>query len=214
MWAATALAAPTLLWRIWAGIILAQILAAGIIGTAPTASALSVAAMIPAALVDVRSRRLPNRIVGAAAVVLAAALAAGAARGLAVDFAHVAVGAAAMAGPLLAIHLLSPGSMGFGDVKAATVLGAAAGVVHWQLALSALALAAGFSATAAILANARTIPFGPGLVSGAAIALTLSPVFAPTVDDAPGHATATGTGTGTGSTAVALTATPGIGAHR
>lgn len=182
VWVVTGWSATTWAWRIWAGIILAQILAAAIVGTAPAASAICVAATIPAALVDVRTHRLPNPLLLIAAGVLAAGLVVGAVRGLDVDGLQIALGVAVMAGPLLALHLASPRSMGFGDVKAAFVLGAAVGVVHWQLALSALALAAGLSATAAILTRARTIPLGPGLVSGAAIALASSSVFVPGIE--------------------------------
>ncbi len=154
-------------------------LGAAVAGAAPIASAGAVVAVVPAALVDVRSRRLPDRLLAtAAAVLLAGAAVEGRLLG-GVDLAGLAIGAGVMAAPLFALHLLSPASMGFGDVKAAIVLGGAVGAVHWQLVLSALALAAGCAATAAVIARVRTIPFGPGLVSGAAIALAASTVFLP-----------------------------------
>jgi leader peptidase (prepilin peptidase)/N-methyltransferase len=75
-----------------------------------------------------------------------------------------------MTAPLLLLHLVSPSAMGFGDVKLAVVLGAAVGVLDWQLAVPALALAAGATATVGVVTRARTIPFGPGLLAGALVA--------------------------------------------
>lgn len=60
--AATNRSATPWAWRIWAGIILAQILTSTLAGTTPSASAVCIAMMIPAALVDVRCHRLPNRL--------------------------------------------------------------------------------------------------------------------------------------------------------
>jgi prepilin signal peptidase PulO-like enzyme (type II secretory pathway) len=69
--------------------------------------------------------------------------------------------------------------MGFGDVKAGIALGFALGLVHWQLALAALALATGLTAAIGLLARARTVPLGPGLVAAATLALVAAPLFAP-----------------------------------
>ena len=144
----------------------------------PLATSATVAALIPAVLVDIRHRRLPNRLVAAAGAVgiacVIATAAAGATRHLGVDAAGAFMGSVTMTAPILALHLLSPGAMGFGDVKAALVLGAALGLVAPTLALVALAVA---SATTAIVGLARrrsSLPFGPGLFGGALVALTLT----------------------------------------
>ena len=50
----------------------------------------------------------------------------------------VLTGALVVAGPLLAVHLITPSGMGFGDVKAGAVLGAAMGLIDVELALLAL----------------------------------------------------------------------------
>ena len=50
------------------------------------------------------------------------------------------VGAALLGGPLLVTHLVSPAGMGFGDVKAGAVAGAALGLIDPQLAVLALVL--------------------------------------------------------------------------
>ena len=150
------------------------------------ASSAAVALLVPAALVDVHERRLPNALVGAAATSFGALLVVDLLLGGAADARSALVGLTVFAGPLLAVHLVTPAAMGFGDVKAALVLGLALGAVEWQLALVGLALATGLTAVIGILGRARTVAFGPGLVAGAALALCMATVFVPA-----GHPTAT-----------------------
>jgi leader peptidase (prepilin peptidase)/N-methyltransferase len=145
----------------------------------PLASALTTAALLPAILVDLHVRRLPDTLVAGAAVVGGAALVVDVASGAHVAGGGVALGAVAMAGPMFVLHVVSPGSMGFGDVKLGIVLGAALGAVHWQLALSGLALAAGLSAVVALLRRRDTIAFGPGLWVGALLAFAANPMLVP-----------------------------------
>jgi len=135
------------------------------------APALAVAAMVPAAVIDIRERRLPDRLVTFAAGVFATGTWIAWLSGQPFDVSTIFFGALVMAGPILALHLLSPGSMGFGDVKAAVVLGAALGSVDWHLAVVGLTVASGLGAAIGIGRRSRTIPFGPFLVIGSAIAL-------------------------------------------
>ena len=135
------------------------------------AAILTVAAMVPAVVVDIRERRLPDGWVAFGAGVFAAGTWIAWLFGQSFDLATIFLGAVAMAGPILALHLFSPGSMGFGDVKAAVVLGAALGSVDWRLAIVGLTLASGLGAAIGIGRRARTIPFGPFLVVGSALAL-------------------------------------------
>jgi leader peptidase (prepilin peptidase) / N-methyltransferase len=88
-------------------------------------------------------------------------------------FVSVVVGAAAMALPLLLIHLLAPTAMGFGDVKLAAALGAALGVLEPRLAVPALAVACGLTLFAALWKRRPALPFAPGLVGGTTAALAL-----------------------------------------
>jgi leader peptidase (prepilin peptidase)/N-methyltransferase len=134
----------------------------------PAASAISVALLVPAAMVDIVERRLPNQIIAASALAIAIGLVL---NSNSVLVGNVMLGVGLLAGPLLVLHLVSPGSMGFGDVKMALVLGAAVGAVHWQLALVTIALASGASATVALLRRMTEIAFGPGLVGAAAFSL-------------------------------------------
>jgi leader peptidase (prepilin peptidase)/N-methyltransferase len=143
----------------------------------PIASGLAVLLLIPAMLVDLNERRIPDRWVALAGVSLAVALGLSTAFGEDIPASNIVFGAAAMALPILFLHLLSPGAMGFGDVKAAIVLGAALGVVNWQLALVGLTLAAGIGATIGTMRRSRTIAFGPYLLIGTLVALAADSVF-------------------------------------
>jgi leader peptidase (prepilin peptidase)/N-methyltransferase len=135
------------------------------------AAAVTIAAMVPAAVVDLRERRLPNLLVAAAGGVFVGTTCVGWATGAGIDVGSIVAGSIVMTAPILLLHLVSPAAMGFGDVKAAIVLGAALGSVHWQLALAALTVAAGLGALVGVSTRARTIPFGPFLVIGSAVTL-------------------------------------------
>lgn len=138
------------------------------------APVLAVAVLTPAALVDLRERRLPDRWVLAAATVFVAAGATATLVGDPPAATSVAAGALVMAGPLLALHLVSPNAMGFGDVKAAIVLGAALGAVDWRLGLVALSMAAALASIVGLARRLDTVAFGPFLVAAAALTLLLS----------------------------------------
>ena len=124
------------------------------------------AVLVALSIVDLRTRRLPNRIVvPAALIVLAAHVALSPDRS--VEWIVAALGAS---GLLFVAALAYPGGLGMGDVKLAFLLGAALG---WAVAA---ALAIGFlaAALAGILmivrggwaARKSTIPLGPFLALG------------------------------------------------
>jgi leader peptidase (prepilin peptidase) / N-methyltransferase len=147
------------------------LIVAAVVGAVPFPAAAAVALLVPAALVDIQQRRLPDGWIAAALGVLVTTLAVGSAVGRPVDIGStmtgVLGGAVAMALPVLVLHLVSPESMGFGDVKAAVVLGAAAGTIDWRLGAIALCVAALTGAAAGLGTRRHTIPFGPFLVFGA-----------------------------------------------
>ena len=156
--------------------LVAALVAAGIavgagVGPAPL---LAVATLVPAALVDLREHRLPDHWVLAAALVLVATAATSTITGDPPAVSSVSAGALAMAGPLLLLHLASPDAMGFGDVKAGVVLGAALGAVDWRLGLVALSAAAALASVVGSARRRTTIAFGPFLVAAAATTLLLS----------------------------------------
>jgi leader peptidase (prepilin peptidase)/N-methyltransferase len=170
-------------WLVAAGTISVVALAATIHDLVPLGSGVTVALLTIAAIVDVHERRLPDSIVIAAGIAFAICIGIETTAGeMDVSLAAMASGVAAFGGPLLILHLVAPASMGFGDVKAGLVLGAAIGVVDWQLALAALALAAGLTATVGVITRASTVAFGPGLVAASAIALLVHPMFLAEVD--------------------------------
>jgi leader peptidase (prepilin peptidase)/N-methyltransferase len=173
-------------WRAGAVAVAVVALACTLHGGIPLASGVGVAALVPAALVDRRTARLPDPLVALAAtlVVLVATLEARA--GVVVEVRGALLGAAVLAGPLLALHLLSPDAMGFGDVKAGLVLGAALGLTDWQIALVALAIATAATAVVGLARRASAVPFGPGLVVGGAAALVLALILIPGDDTTSG----------------------------
>jgi leader peptidase (prepilin peptidase) / N-methyltransferase len=128
--------------------------------------------LVVLAVVDVRTRRLPNRIVlPAAAIVLAAQIAIAPDRAL--EWVAGALGASAF---LLAAALLNPAGLGMGDVKLALLLGAALG---WAVGAALLIglVAAGLAGLAMIARNGwasartATLPLGPFLAAGGLAAL-------------------------------------------
>jgi leader peptidase (prepilin peptidase)/N-methyltransferase len=132
-----------------------------------------VVVLVVLSIIDVRTRRLPNRIVlPAAAVVLAAHVAVAPDRAL--EWVVAAFGAF---GLLLAAALAYPGGLGMGDVKLALLLGAALG---WAVG-AALVIgfaAAGLAGVAMIIrsgwsARRAALPLGPFLALGALAALLL-----------------------------------------
>jgi leader peptidase (prepilin peptidase)/N-methyltransferase len=163
-------------WPLLTGAALAVIVlvVAAAVGAVPVAGAIGLAMLVPAAVVDIEEGRLPDALVGAGAAAVIVALVVDSVVGQPNDtelLAGVALGALTMALPVLALHLVSPASMGFGDVKAAVVLGAAVGTADARLAAVALCLAAAGGAAIGLATRRRTIPFGPFLVVAAMFVL-------------------------------------------
>ncbi|WP_026553803.1 prepilin peptidase [Arthrobacter sp. 35W] len=135
------------------------------------------------AIIDIRTHRLPNRLVfpGFAVLVVllpgAALLAGEAATALRTLAAGAAVG-----GLYLALRLIHPAGMGLGDVKLAVVLGLLLGFSGWAavLAGTAGAFLLGGVWGLVLLATGRgtvktQIPFGPFMIAAAWAALLLVP---------------------------------------
>jgi leader peptidase (prepilin peptidase)/N-methyltransferase len=133
------------------------------------------------ALVDARTHRLPDAQVlaaGSATGLLAIALA------VRLDDASALGGAllgmALYGGMLLVLHVLSPTSLGFGDVKFAAVLGLGLGVVNpWSVAsawLTALAVQAIVCAAHGARSRQRPVrvPLGPALVVAQCVVLVVA----------------------------------------
>jgi leader peptidase (prepilin peptidase)/N-methyltransferase len=126
---------------------------------------------------DLRERRLPNWLTlpGAAVIMVAGAITG---KGIA-----ALVGAAALFGLYLLIHVVSPRAMGGGDVKLALGLGALTGMFGadvWVLAAIGAQLLTAVLAVAVLLASqGRTVPHGPSMCLASAAAVMLGTFASP-----------------------------------
>ena len=150
-----------------AGAVVAHHSAAGI-----ALSVILILLIVPAALIDLEYRIIPNRLTALGAVL---ALVAGLALDPAGEPERLIAGAAA-GGFLLLGALAYPGGMGMGDVKLAGVmglfLGAAVGPALLIALLSGVALGAAVIARKGAQDGRKTaVPFGPFLALGALVAV-------------------------------------------
>lgn len=127
--------------------------------------------------IDLRSFRLPDKMVLPSYVIGAALLALGGMAPLTRGLAAAAVSFVLY----LVLALANPRGLGFGDVKLAGLLGLYLGWLGWQtlfigmLAAFLLAAATGIALIAARRATRKTqIPFGPFMLAGALLAIVLS----------------------------------------
>lgn len=142
-------------------------------GTAAIALSVGlVLVLVPAALIDLEHRIIPNKLTGAGALL---ALALGSALDPAGEPTRLIAGAAA-GGFLLAAALAYPGGMGMGDVKLAGVmglfLGAAVAPAILIALLSGVLLGATILARKGVRAGRKTaVAFGPFLALGGIVAV-------------------------------------------
>jgi leader peptidase (prepilin peptidase) / N-methyltransferase len=132
--------------------------------------------------IDLDTMRLPNAIVFPSYVVLAALLTlASLLHDGPTPLLRAFIGAAALFTFFLALALVYPTGMGFGDVKLAGVVGAALGFLSYPAvivgAFAAFAMGACVGICMLVTRRARrttALPFGPFLVAGALLALFAS----------------------------------------
>lgn len=130
-------------------------------------------------LVDLAEKRLPNAVVFPTLAVVAALLVPPTwASGAWIALAWAAAGSAAMFAVYFLLALISPSSMGMGDVKLALVIGLLLGwfgLNAWLVGLLAAFVVGGVIAIVALILRRVTlrgsIPFGPSMLAGALIAL-------------------------------------------
>jgi len=146
-----------------------------------------VAGSVAMSAVDLTVMRIPTRFVYATATGVAAGLVLVAAvDGPPRRLWGAAVGAVVYGGFMLVLHLISPRSLGFGDVRLATVVGAAVGWGAWRPDHPVLApvqsvlyagLVAGLVGSVAGVAllvvrgRDHPFPFGPALAAGGVVVL-------------------------------------------
>jgi leader peptidase (prepilin peptidase)/N-methyltransferase len=131
------------------------------------------------AVIDLQHRLLPNRVVIPSVVIGAALLSlAAAGAGEWPSLLRALIAAATLFVVFLVLALISPRSMGMGDVKLAGLLGLFLGWLGWGAVV--LGAAAGFVVQAVValvlLAGRRIgvkgeLPFGPAMLLGAALAV-------------------------------------------
>ncbi len=133
--------------------------------------------MVAISVIDVRHRRIPNRLVYPAVVIAAAVIIAGDLAGGGLNALDAGIGLIAYGLGLMVIALISPKGMGMGDVKLAGLIGLVLGSIGLDLVAVAAGmgiLLGGVGAIVALLAGAgrkSAIPFGPYLAAGAVIAV-------------------------------------------
>lgn len=131
------------------------------------------------AVIDLRTKKIPNRIVYPGILISAAYLVVASVAGAPVDLARAGIGFFAYGGGLLIVALIAPKGMGMGDVKLAAWIGlvlGSLGLVQVAVAAAAGILLGGVAAVVALIAGAsrkQGIPYGPFLVAGALLALFL-----------------------------------------
>lgn len=152
-------------------------LVAGVFGPTALAAGLVYLAVITVALaaIDLEHRRLPDALTLPAYPVLVVAITIHA--GMEHEWwilARALIGAAIVGGVYFALWFAYPKGMGFGDVKAAGMLGLALGAVGWgAIAVGAIAgpLIGGVVGVAVMIRTRRSrgvaIPYGPWLIAGA-----------------------------------------------
>jgi len=136
-------------------------------------------ALVALAAIDLETYLLPNRIVYPLTTAMLGLLALGT---LADDdfdtFSRGVVAGAIAFGIFLVLHLVSPRSMGFGDVKLSFTLGLSLGILGWGEMFLGLFLGFLYGAVIGIVliatrirAKNQAVPFGPFLAAGALTAI-------------------------------------------
>jgi len=137
--------------------------------------------MVALAVIDIRHRIIPNRVVYPSLLTFAAYILIVGLAGGGLDVIRAAIGMLAYGGALLVVAFISPRGMGMGDVKLAALIGLVLGSVglrYVTVAAGAGILLGGVGAIVALIAGAsrkKAIPFGPFLAAGALVAAFLAP---------------------------------------
>jgi leader peptidase (prepilin peptidase) / N-methyltransferase len=135
----------------------------------------------PLAIIDVRARRLPDRLTAAAFAGIAVFLVTAAADSGWRPLARAGEGAAGLAAFFLLLALVRPGSAGLGDAKLGLSIGALAAWFGWAALVAALficfLLAAGYALWLLAVRRAgagSTMAFGPFLLAGCLAAVLVT----------------------------------------
>jgi len=146
------------------------------VSAVPVAAAAAVwlAAGVRLAVTDLRTGRLPTRLIWpAAGIVWALYATASLVRAEPDGLIGAALGAAMCGALMAAVHFVHPPSLGFGDVRLSVLNGLLCGWWGWQVALAGLAAGFVLALPEALVVLARhglreSRPLGPYLLAGAA----------------------------------------------
>jgi leader peptidase (prepilin peptidase)/N-methyltransferase len=138
-------------------------------------------ALVALAVIDFETYLLPNRIVYPLTVAMLALLCLGAAAdGNLDDFVRGLLAGVVAFAIFFVLHLVSPRSMGFGDVKLSFTLGLSLGVLGWDYMVLGLFLGFLYGAVIGIVliatkvrGKSQAVPFGPFLAAGTITALLI-----------------------------------------
>lgn len=140
--------------------------------------------LVALAVIDARTKKLPNRILYPSIVAAAVYLVVARLFGGEVDLVDAAIGFLAYGGGLLVVALVAPRGMGMGDVKLVAFVGLVLGAVALESVAVAAGLGIAFGGVAAIVAllggagRKHALPFGPFLAAGAIAAVFAGPQIA------------------------------------
>jgi leader peptidase (prepilin peptidase)/N-methyltransferase len=137
------------------------------------------AMLVAISVIDIRTKKIPNRIVYPALLLSAAYLVVARVAGADVDLVRSAAGFFVLGGGFFLVAFVVPKGMGMGDVKLAALIGlvlGSQGLALVGVAAGAGILLGGVGAVAALVGGAsrkQAIPFGPFLAGGALVAVFL-----------------------------------------
>jgi leader peptidase (prepilin peptidase)/N-methyltransferase len=135
------------------------------------------ALLIAISVIDIRTKKIPNRIVYPALLLSAGYLMVARVAGAEVDLVRSALGFLVLGGAFLLIALVVPKGRGMGDVKLSALIGlvlGSQGLALVGVAAGAGILLGGLGSIVALVAGAsrkQAIPFGPFLAAGALVAV-------------------------------------------
>src|SRR5262245_20025392 len=135
------------------------------------------AVLVALSVIDIRVKRLPNRIVYPSALIAAAYIVIADLAGGHLDAIRGGIGFLAYGVGLLVVALIAPAGMGMGDVKLAGLIGLVLGSIGLGLVAVAAGvgiLLGGVGAIVALLAGAgrkSKVPYGPFMAGGALVAV-------------------------------------------
>jgi leader peptidase (prepilin peptidase)/N-methyltransferase len=133
--------------------------------------------LLALAVVDFRTKKLPNRIVYPSLLISAAYLLVARILGAPVDLVDAGLGFLAYGGGMLIVALIAPRGMGMGDVKLAGLIGLVLGSLGLRYVGIAAALGiliGGVAAVVALLFGATRktgLPYGPSMALGAVVSV-------------------------------------------